>query len=174
VFRVLGTRPSRSQPRLVRARQEIDRLISPGSRRPAGVLRWLEVIEPTQPFRMRKKAGKRRACEDNGNSAMPTATHRADFAAEMTFRQSRPPWRDTRAVLNGILWVLGTGAQGRELSTKYPPYQTGPTAYSSGHGRQAGAHLAYASRRKMTDCWFATKLIRVHPFGVRRNLVLLP
>jgi transposase len=34
------------------------------------------------------------------------------------------PWQDTRAVLNGILWVLGTGAQWRELPDKYPPYQT--------------------------------------------------
>lgn len=29
-----------------------------------------------------------------------------------------------RAVLNGILWVLGTGAQWRELPEKYLPYQT--------------------------------------------------
>ena len=34
------------------------------------------------------------------------------------------PWQDTRAVLNGILWVLGTGAQWWELPKKYPPYQT--------------------------------------------------
>jgi transposase len=34
------------------------------------------------------------------------------------------PWRDTRAVLNGILRVLGTGAQWRELPKRYPPYQT--------------------------------------------------
>jgi transposase len=34
------------------------------------------------------------------------------------------PWQDTRAVLNGILRVLGTGAQWRELPNKYPPYQT--------------------------------------------------
>jgi len=34
------------------------------------------------------------------------------------------PWQDTRAVLNGLLWVLGTGAQWRELPKKYPPYQT--------------------------------------------------
>ena len=34
------------------------------------------------------------------------------------------PWQDTRAVLNGILWVLGTGAQWRELPNTYPPYQT--------------------------------------------------
>lgn len=34
------------------------------------------------------------------------------------------PWHDTRAVLNGVLWVLGTGAQWREMPEKYPPYQT--------------------------------------------------
>ena len=34
------------------------------------------------------------------------------------------PWQDTRAVLNGILWVLGTGAQWRKPPEKYPSYQT--------------------------------------------------
>lgn len=31
---------------------------------------------------------------------------------------------DTRAVLNAVLWVLGTGAHWRELPSKYPPHET--------------------------------------------------
>jgi transposase len=34
------------------------------------------------------------------------------------------PWQDTQAVLHGILWVPGTGAQWCKLPNKYPPYQT--------------------------------------------------
>jgi transposase len=34
------------------------------------------------------------------------------------------PWRDAREVLNGILWILRTGAQWKDLPTRYPPYQT--------------------------------------------------
>jgi hypothetical protein len=34
------------------------------------------------------------------------------------------PWHDTRAVLNGVLWILGSGAEWSELPAKYPPYQT--------------------------------------------------
>jgi transposase len=34
------------------------------------------------------------------------------------------PWRDPRDVLNGILWVMRTGAPWHDLSSGYPPYQT--------------------------------------------------
>ena len=37
--------------------------------------------------------------------------------------KGRPP-RDPRVVLNGVLWILDTGAQWREMPGKYPPYQT--------------------------------------------------
>ena len=34
------------------------------------------------------------------------------------------PWKDRRAVLNGILWVLRTGAPWADLPECYPAYQT--------------------------------------------------
>jgi transposase len=34
------------------------------------------------------------------------------------------PWRDPRDVLNGILWILRTGAPWKNLPERYPPYQT--------------------------------------------------
>ena len=35
------------------------------------------------------------------------------------------PWKDTRAVLAGVVWIVRTGAQWAELPRdKFPPYQT--------------------------------------------------
>ncbi len=34
------------------------------------------------------------------------------------------PWRDPRDVLNGILWVMRTGAPWHDLPPRYPAYQT--------------------------------------------------
>ena len=34
------------------------------------------------------------------------------------------PWRDSREVLNGVLWILRTGAQWSEMPDRYPPHQT--------------------------------------------------
>jgi transposase len=34
------------------------------------------------------------------------------------------PWADPRAVLNGVLWILRTGAPWHDLPRRYPPYQT--------------------------------------------------
>ena len=37
--------------------------------------------------------------------------------------RGRPP-REPRDVLNGILWILRTGAPWKDLPDRYPPYQT--------------------------------------------------
>ncbi len=34
------------------------------------------------------------------------------------------PWKDKREVLEGILWIVKTGARWRDLPKEYPPYQT--------------------------------------------------
>src|SRR5256885_16983237 len=34
------------------------------------------------------------------------------------------PWKDRRAVLNGILWVVRTGAPWADVPDRYPSYQT--------------------------------------------------
>ena len=34
------------------------------------------------------------------------------------------PWPDSWEVLNGILWILRTGAQWSEMPGRYPPYRT--------------------------------------------------
>jgi len=44
----------------------------------------------------------------------------APFKQKHTGRPRKPD----REVLNGILWVLRTGAQWKEMPKRYPPYQT--------------------------------------------------
>jgi transposase len=34
------------------------------------------------------------------------------------------PWRSSREVVNGVLWILRTGAQWADLPARYPPSQT--------------------------------------------------
>ncbi len=34
------------------------------------------------------------------------------------------PWRENREVMNGILWILRSGARWKDLPDRFPPYQT--------------------------------------------------
>jgi transposase len=69
--------------------------------------------------------------------ALPAASHRRDltdeqwaligpFLPKLARRKDRRgrPWRDNRAVLNGILWILRTGALWADLPARYPSHQT--------------------------------------------------
>jgi len=43
---------------------------------------------------------------------------------ELPSRQGGRPWKDPRDVLNGILWILRTGAPWADLPRRYPPSST--------------------------------------------------
>jgi transposase len=66
-------------------------------------------------------------------AAMPTRE-----VIEPILRPKRPsdgrgrPWQDTRAVLNGILWVLGTGASGASCPINIRRTRLAIAASSSG------------------------------------------
>ena len=47
-----------------------------------------------------------------------------DPEVERTSEKGGRPWRDPRDVLNGIPWVLRTGAPWADLPRRYPPPQT--------------------------------------------------
>src|SRR5207247_10827045 len=52
----------------------------------------------------------------NPQNLIPQPTSREDGRGR--------PWKDRRAVLNGILWVLRTGAPWSGVPERYPAYQT--------------------------------------------------
>jgi len=69
--------------------------------------------------------------------ALPAVPHRREltdeqwaligpFLPKLARRKDRRgrPWRENREVLNGILWILRTGAPWADLPTRYPSYQT--------------------------------------------------
>src|SRR4051812_30446130 len=73
-----------------------------------------------------------------------------------TLHRPGRPWRDHRVVINGILWVLATGAPWRDVPGHYGPWQTlyGRFARWSDDGtwtRVLQALLAEAERRGSID-----------------------
>ena len=54
------------------------------------------------------------------------------------------PRQDDRAVLNGILWILRTGAPWHDLPERYPAYQTCHRRFQEWNHKQAWPHLLKA------------------------------
>jgi transposase len=54
------------------------------------------------------------------------------------------PWRDPRDVLDGILWVLRTGAPWKDLPARYPSYQTCHRRFQ--HWQRTGVYEAVLQR----------------------------
>ena len=47
-------------------------------------------------------------------------------------RRRGRPWRDHRQVINGMLWILRSGAPSRDLPERYGPWQTSMSASTGG------------------------------------------
>ena len=56
------------------------------------------------------------------------------------------PWRNPRDILNGILWILRTGAPRHDLPERYPSYQTSHRRFQQWVAE--GTHS-----RSSSKCW---------------------
>ena len=61
------------------------------------------------------------------------------------------PWRDPRDVLNGILWVMRTGAPWHDLPARYPPYQTCHRRFQLWARSGSLARVLQAMARELAD-----------------------
>src|SRR6202162_2517332 len=59
-----------------------------------------------------------------GPHRCPVGVSRNAVPSQAAGRWARPTVAFTRAVLNGVLWILRTGAPWHDLPPRYPPYQT--------------------------------------------------
>lgn len=61
------------------------------------------------------------------------------------------PWRDPRDVLNGILWILRTGAPWKDLPDRYPSHQTCHRRFQSWAKSGALEHVLQALARDLEE-----------------------
>jgi len=61
------------------------------------------------------------------------------------------PWRDHRTVINGIFWILNTGATWRDLPERYGAWQTAYDRYRYWQRNGTWAKLLRALRVRLDD-----------------------
>ena len=61
------------------------------------------------------------------------------------------PRRDDREILNGVLWILRTGAAWHDLPGRYPPYQTCHRRFKEWVDSQVFAQLLHALAEDMKE-----------------------
>src|SRR5688500_9256842 len=90
---------------------------------------------------------------------VPAASHSRDltdeqwvliepFLPKLTRRKDGRgrPWRENRAVLNGVLWILRTGGPWADLPDRYPSYQTCHRRFPNGFDRRSVAGYRHKIR----------------------------
>ena len=76
--------------------------------------------------------------------------HLSPLLRRRAARTGRPA-RDPRVMLNGVLWILGTGAPWRDLPTRYGPWQTVHRYFSQWRRRGVFAAMIEALQIKLDD-----------------------
>jgi len=86
------------------------------------------------------------------------------------------PWSDTRRVLEGVLWILRTGAQWSEMPNKFPPYQTCHRRFQRWVGEGALVELLRTLAQDLVargDLDLAETFIDASFSGAKKGAVLL-
>ncbi len=79
------------------------------------------------------------------------------------------PWRESREVLDGILWILRTGAQWHTLPAEYPPYQTCHRRFQRWVARRHVGAGAGGVGPRPEGAWEARPLRVFHRWHVHRR-----
>ena len=61
------------------------------------------------------------------------------------------PWKETRDVLNAVLWILRTGAPWQDMPKEYPPYQTCHRRFQQWNRAGVVARLLQALAQDLKD-----------------------
>jgi transposase len=84
------------------------------------------------------------------------------------------PWSDRRKVLNGVLWILRTGAPWQDLPPRYGPYQTAHRRFQNWVRSGAvekillalGQHLKEAGGLDLKECFVDGTFVPAKKGGV--------
>jgi transposase len=87
------------------------------------------------------------------------------------------PWSDRRTVLNGVLWILRTGAPWKDLPGRYGPYQTAHRRFQnwvrSGVIEKIlialAAHLKEAGGLDLKECFVDGTFVPLKKGALRRK-----
>ena len=101
----------------------------------------------------------------------PQTTHQQGKLPPQTTHQQGNPYKDHRTVVNGILWVLRTGAPWRDIPSRYGPWSTCSTRFyrwtQQGIWQKALQSLQAQAEQKGDLDWDVTALdgsyVKAHP-----------
>jgi transposase len=76
------------------------------------------------------------------------------------------PWRDARKLLNGILWILRTGASWQhDLPERYPPYQSCHRRFQRWIGEGVLSGILEVLAEDLEECGGLERVSKLEPYA---------